>query len=68
MGGLIFLILTFEWHGYLISEGHSDHIYLGDAFIVFKSESDEKLNEARALLAQFKLKIIDRMEDAWTKE
>jgi hypothetical protein len=41
---------------------------LGDAFIVFKSESNEKLDEARSLLAQFKLKIIDRIEDVWTKE
>jgi hypothetical protein len=67
MAGLIFLALTFSWQGYLLAKNCNDHIYLGDEFMVFYSDSDEKIRVTHELLAAFKLKVIQNAKEAWRR-
>jgi hypothetical protein len=56
MAGLIFLAMTFQWQGYILAKDDSAHVYLGDEFIVFFTNGDERLGHTRELLNRFKLK------------
>ena|ERR1039458_6274915 len=66
--GIIFLILAFNWEGYLVAESCNDHIYLGDECLSFFSADDKKLKAATDMVQSFDLKIIADIKEAWRKE
>ena len=65
MTGLIFLIMAFNWEGYIVAKNHNDYIYLGDEHIVFSSADGNKMAEASKLITDHKLEIIKDVKEAW---
>jgi hypothetical protein len=61
--GLSFIILAFNWQGYLV--GCNDYIYLGDEFVRFGIASEERLASVFSLAENFELKVIKDIKEAW---
>lgn len=65
LAGLLFLISSFNWEGYLVSEKLGEFVYLGDEHIVFSSRDPEKMHLAADIVRRFDLKIIQDIRQAW---
>jgi hypothetical protein len=63
---LIFLILAFNWEGYLLAEGDHDHIYLGDECFSFFSSKAQRLKNANQIVNSFDLKVLTNIKQAWS--
>ncbi len=53
--GLVFMVLSFDWRGYIISKDCADHIILADETVVFYSDNDIRFNQAISLAERFGL-------------
>ncbi len=53
LSGLVFLMLTFDWSGYVLSVDHQAHVLLRDNGIVFCTSDNGKLVEASAMAREF---------------
>ena len=67
MAGLIFLVMSFNWEGYLMSENDDEFLYIGDQHLVFSSADACRMKEAADLVSTFQLKIIKDIREAWTE-
>jgi hypothetical protein len=65
VASLMFLIMAFNWEGYLVSENGSDFVFLGDEHIVFGSGDVARMNQIAQLIGPFKLEIIEDAKQAW---
>lgn len=65
MTGLVFLIMAFNWEAYLVARSDENHIFLGDEYIAFFSDSKKRLGEATELISDFNLEIITDIRSAW---
>ncbi|MDB6016088.1 MAG: hypothetical protein JWR19_577 [Pedosphaera sp.] len=66
--GVIFLIMVFNWEGYIVCQNRHEFIYLGDEHIVISSADSEKMREILGTVTSFKLKVITDIRQAWTSE
>jgi hypothetical protein len=64
--GLSLLVFAFGWEGYIVSEQQSEFVFFGDEHIVFSSVDANKMNEIPDLLKSFDLKIIQKVQEAWS--
>ena len=64
MIGLIFLILAFNWEGYLISSIET-YSHFGDQYIVFADSNVANSQVYKRLLDQFGLRKIRDVREAW---
>jgi hypothetical protein len=65
LAGLIFLIMTFNWEGYIVPQNQDEFVYLGDEYIVFSSGTTAKFKEVTDIVSTFHLKLIEEVMEAW---
>ena len=65
LAGFIFLIISSCWYAYIVSADGRHHIFLGDQFMEFSSPDEGKINAAKVLVAELKLRIIQKISEAW---
>ena len=58
ISGLVLLVMCYGWEGYLVARGHNDHIFLGDARIVFASARRQRIEDTANLANTFKLAVM----------
>jgi hypothetical protein len=59
LGGLVFLMLTFDWSGYVLSIDNEAHVFLTDGSVVFCTSDKAKLAEVSAVVGEFDLASTD---------
>jgi len=63
--GICFLLMQFNWEGYVVSQEHGDFAFLGDEHIVFGSSVGARLTAANGLAAVHGLRLINDVREAW---
>ena len=56
--GIFFLMMAFDWSGYLITKNHSDYVYIFDTLAKFSCSTSEKAAEILKIADKFKLEIM----------
>ena len=65
LAGLMFLIMTFNWEGYLVPQNRDEFVYLGDEHIVFSSADAGKMKDVEGFVSTFHLEVINDIREAW---
>ncbi len=65
VSGLMFFMIAFDWWGFFVAENCTDYIYLGDEYMIFYSDNDEKIKGATDLINECKLQVIQNNREAW---
>jgi hypothetical protein len=55
LAGLILLMMSFDWQGFLAAEGCSDQIIIGDESIFFCSNDRDRISAAVELTKKYEL-------------
>lgn len=67
-GGIIFLVLVFNWECYIVSQSKEDYIYIGDQYILFSTRNEKKKTATIELARRFKLRLINDAKEAWNDD
>lgn len=65
MVGFIFMILSFNWHAFLVSQVGTGYVYFGDAFVVFHLKDDFHVQTILDIASAYKLEVIKDPKQAW---
>jgi hypothetical protein len=55
MTQIIFLVMAYNWEGYLLTTTINDYIYMTDELVILSCTTDERFKEAMTLAETFKL-------------
>jgi hypothetical protein len=65
VSGLIFLVMTFRWEAFIVSQESTEFVYLGDQCVVCSSPKSEKMKRVTDFMAFFEIRAIQDIREAW---
>lgn len=65
MSGLMFLVLSFRWEAFIVSQNPAEFVYLGDQCVICSSPIPQKMKRVEAIMTTFGVRAIQDIREAW---